>query len=270
MPPPGTIVLVLGDLGCLSVARTDLCEHWLRFGVDLRAAGCTPVALIPGPLERCPGRLACVWHLIPWERPRPRDPADSLDARAERLLRLVSPAVRIEPGLLRAARLLLKPFEADAGTEADVWQHPDLISRSAAGATLDPERAKQLRAEFASRIDPDLQARFAALLRGWRGYLPEEIWFEELLNLPPAARAASEVAQDLPYARDYFAEFAHLCEQGADRAGGGDLEWFDRVGRRADHVLWQDEQIGDDLKRLNHTLRGRNRTISRRPASIRP
>lgn len=121
IPLPGTIVLVLGDLGCLSVARTDLCEHWLRFGVDLLVAGCIPVALIPGPLERCPGRLACVWHLIPWERPRPRDCADSLAERAKRLLRLVSPAVRIEPGLLRAARLLLKPSEADAGTEADVW-----------------------------------------------------------------------------------------------------------------------------------------------------
>ena len=150
MQSAGTIVLVLGDLGCLSVARTGLCEQWLRFGIDLQTAGCTPVALIPGPLERCTGRLAHVWHLIPWERPRPRDPADSLDTRAKRLLRLVSPAVRIEPGLLRAARLLLQPFEADAGTEADVWQHPDLISRSAAGATLDPKRAKELRAEFAS------------------------------------------------------------------------------------------------------------------------
>ncbi len=252
---PGTIVLVLGDLGCLSVAQVDHSEQWLRFGIDLLAAGCTPVALIPGPLERCTDRLAHVWHIIPWERPRLRDPADSLPARAERLLRLVSPAVRIEPGLLRAARLLLKPFEADAGTEADVWQHPDLISRSAAGATLDPKRAKELRAEFASRIDSDLQTRLAALLRGWRGYLTEEIWFEELLNLPPAARAASEVAQDLPYARDYFADFALLCEQGADAAGAGDLEWFDRVGHRADR-LWQDEQIGDDLKRLNHNLRG--------------
>ncbi len=256
LPSPGTIVLVLGDLGCLSVAPTALCEHWLRFGVDLRAAGCTPVALIPGPLKRCPDRLGHVWHLIPWERPRPHNLADSLAARAERLLCLVSPAVRLEPGLLRAARLLLEPFEADAGTEADVWQHPDLLSRSAAGATLKPDRAKQLRAGFASRIAPDLQARFAMLLRNWRGYLPEEIWFEELLNLPQTAREVSEVAQDLDYARDYFADFASLSENSPDSVGPGDMEWFDRVGHRAD-MLWQDDRIGDDLKRLNHTLRGR-------------
>ncbi len=249
----GSIVLVLGDLGCLSGARTELCERWLRFGRDLRAAGCIPVALIPGPLERCPARLADVWRLIPWERPRPRDPGDTLEWRAARLLRLVSPAVRIEPGLLRAARLLLPPDQADAGTEADVWQHPDLIGRSAAGATLNPERAKPLRAEFASRIEPELQARFAGLLRAWRGYLPEEIWFEELLNLPPAARTAAEVAQDLPYARDYFADFARDCGDGGVAITGSDLEWFGRVEHRAER-LWGDEQVGDDLKRLSYAL----------------
>ncbi|MEI2770154.1 MAG: hypothetical protein V9G98_05280 [Candidatus Competibacter sp.] len=249
----GSIVLVLGDLGCLSGARTELCERWLRFGRDLRAAGCIPVALIPGPLERCPARLADVWRLIPWERPRPRDPGDTLERRAARLLRLVSPAVRIEPGLLRAARLLLPPDQADAGTEADVWQHPDLIGRSAAGATLNPERAKPLRAEFASRIEPELQARFAGLLRAWRGYLPEEIWFEELLNLPPAARTAAEVAQDLPYARDYFADFARDCGDGGVAITGSDLEWFGRVEHRAER-LWGDEQVGDDLKRLSYAL----------------
>ncbi|HRX62906.1 MAG TPA: formylglycine-generating enzyme family protein [Candidatus Competibacter sp.] len=247
----GSIVLVLGDLGCLAGARTELCERWLRFGRDLRAANCIPVALIPGPLERCPARLAEVWQLIPWERPR--DPGDTLELRTARLLRLVSPAVRIEPGLLRAARLLLAPDQADAGTEADVWQHPDLIGRSAAGATLNPERAKPLRAEFASQLAPELQARFAGLLRAWRGYLPEEIWFEELLNLPPAARTAAEVAQDLPCARDYFADFARDCGDGGVAITGSDLEWFGRVEHRAER-LWGDEQVGDDLKRLSYAL----------------
>ncbi|MEI2783183.1 MAG: SUMF1/EgtB/PvdO family nonheme iron enzyme [Candidatus Competibacter sp.] len=265
---PGSIVLVLGDLGCLSGARAELCERWLRFGRDLRAAGRVPVALIPGPLERCPARLADVWRLIPWERPRPRDPADTLELRAERLLRLVSPAVRIEPGLLRAARLLLPPDQADAGTEADVWQHPDLIGRSAAGATLNPERAKPLRAEFASRLEPELQARFAVLLRAWRGYLPEEIWFEELLNLPPAAQATAEVAQDLHCARDYFADFAKSCGDGGAAASGSDLEWFGRVERRAER-LWGDERVGDDLKRLSYALHEQDPDY-RFPADFRP
>ena len=264
----GSIVLVLGDLGCLARARAELCEYWLRLGRDLRAAGCTPVALIPGPLARCPARLAEVWQLIPWERPRPRDPGDTLERRAERLLRLVSPAVRIEPGLLRAARLLLAPDQADAGTEADVWQHPDLIGRSAAGATLNPDRAKSLRAEFASRLEPELQGRFAGLLRVWRGYLSEEIWFEELLNLSPAAQAAAEVVHDLPFARDYFTDFVRSCGDGGVAMTGSDLEWFGRVERRAEG-LWGDEQVGRDLIRLSYALHEREPDYSL-PTGFRP
>ncbi len=252
-PPPESIVLVLGDLGCLASVRADLVEYWLRFGRDLRAGGCTPVALIPAPLERCPLRLACVWQLVPWERPRPQDPTDTLATRAERLLRLVSPAVRLEPGLLRAARLLLPPDQADAGTEADVWQHPDLVSRSAAGATLNPERAKPLRAEFVARVESEFQARFAELLRAWRGYLPEEIWFEELLNLPSTAQADPKVAQDLPNARAYFAEFAQSGGDGGEGMTGNDVAWFSRVKRRAD-LLWTDGQVGSDLLSLSYAL----------------
>ncbi len=252
-PALGGIVLLLGDLGCLSNTGSALCEYWLRFGRDLRAVGCIPVALIPGPLERCPNRLAGVWQLIPWERPRPPDLQDTLALRAERLLRLVSPAFRIEPGLLRAARLLLPPDRADAGTEADVWQHPDLVGRSAAAGTLNRERAKQLRAEFATQFPSELQARFGALLRAWRGYLPEEIWFEELLNLPPDARTEAEVAEDVPYARDYFAEFARLSDEDKVALSGSDLEWYGRVEGRAG-LIWDDERVGDDLKRLSFAL----------------
>ncbi|HMQ12993.1 MAG TPA: formylglycine-generating enzyme family protein [Candidatus Competibacter phosphatis] len=252
-PAPGGIVLLLGDLGCLSSTGSALCEYWLRFGRDLRAVGCIPVALIPGPLERCPNRLAGVWQLIPWERPRPPDPQDTLALRAERLLRLVSPAFRIEPGLLRTARLLLPPDRADAGTEADVWQHSDLVGRSAAGGTLNRERAKQLRAEFATQFPSELQARLGALLRAWRGYLPEEIWFEELLNLPPAARTEAEVAEDVSYACDYFAEFACLSDEDKVALSGSDLEWYGRVEGRAG-LIWDDERVGDDLKRLSFAL----------------
>ena len=254
LPPPGTLVLVLGDLGCLSRSPEALNDAWLHLGRVLRAAGCLSVALFPAPLERCPRRLVRVWRPIPWERPRPRDPADTIEARAERLLCLVSPAVRIEPGLLRAARLLLPPGAADAGTESDVWQHPDLDSRSPAGATLNPGRARQLRARFAGTLDPQLQLRLALLLRRWRGHLAEEIWFEELLNLPPWVREAPALASDLGCARDYFSDLAGLWGGGEADVVGSDRDWFGRVETRAGADFWGDRGVGDDLRRISHAL----------------
>ncbi|MBF0603174.1 MAG: hypothetical protein HQL07_05705, partial [Nitrospirae bacterium] len=73
LPPPGTPVLVLGDLGCLAGGVPDVTEEltglrrfWLAFGQRLRAAGCRPVVLFPGRVDRCPPELAKVWTLTPW------------------------------------------------------------------------------------------------------------------------------------------------------------------------------------------------------------
>jgi hypothetical protein len=254
LPPPGSQVLVLGDLGCLAPEPARRIDIWKCLGVDLRAAGCLPVALVPAPVERCPRILARTWDLVLWERPRPRALDDDLGARAWRLLCLVSPAVRIEPGLLRAARLLLPPNAADAGTESDAWQHPYLQSGSPAGAMLSPAQAQMLRAAFGETVSPDLQLRFAYLLRSWRGHLPEEIWFEELLNFPQALRAHPALSADQALARRYYAEFAHQAEGAVDRLPGADRDWFGRVERRAGPALWGDDAVGELLASLSWKL----------------
>ncbi|EGV30971.1 Sulphatase-modifying factor protein [Thiorhodococcus drewsii AZ1] len=251
LPPPGSLVLVLGDLGCLAGMRSELVHAWQRFGRDLRAAGCVPVALLPAPLELCPVALTRVWDLIPWERPRPRAPEEDREKRAERLLILVSPAVRIEPGLLRAARLLLPPGAADAGTESDVWQRSELLARSPAGAGLSPEHTRRLRCLFAERLPSDLQLGFARLLRAWRAHLPEEIWFEELLNLPEPLRTHPDLAEDQALARRYFAGFAQDSEGAIERMSGADRSWFERLERRAGAAFWGDPEVGHSLQRLS-------------------
>ena len=91
-PPPGTLALTLGDLGCLAVQGSGLRQRWQAIGLELLEAGCHPLALFPAPVARCPPELAKVWRVIPWERPRLTDDGDSLAERAERLLRLVAPA----------------------------------------------------------------------------------------------------------------------------------------------------------------------------------
>ena len=251
-PPPGTLVLALGDLGCLAVQGSGLRQRWQDIGLELLEAGCHPLALFPAPAARCPPELAKVWRVIPWERPRLTDDGDRLAERAERLLRLVAPASRIEPGLLRAARLLLPADQADASTEADVWQHPSLISDSAAGATLSPAEAQKLRLAFSSQEYPDIRLRLIRLLKVWRCGLPEEIWYDELLNFEPdAILADADLAMDLDDARRYFAKF---CEENpglsADNMPAGDRAWLARLQARSTGYIWKDEMIGARLAEL--------------------
>ncbi len=251
-PPPGTLVLALGDLGCLAVQGSGLRQRWQDIGLELLEAGCHPLALFPAPTARCPPELAKVWRVIPWERPRLTDDGESLAERAERLLRLVAPASRIEPALLRAARLLLPADQADASTEADVWQHPSLISDSAAGATLSPAEAQKLRLAFSSQEHPDIRLRLIRLLKTLRGGLPEEIWYDELLNFDPdAILADADLAMDLEDARRYFAKF---CEENlslsADTMPAGDRAWLARLQARSTGYIWKDEMVGARLAEL--------------------
>ncbi|MCU0875875.1 MAG: hypothetical protein MUE50_26385, partial [Pirellulaceae bacterium] len=245
-PPPGGIVLVLGDLGCLTARAADEDNPWLDLGRRIVAAGSRPVALLPCPPERCPAVLRRDWQLIPWERPRGHAVTDrrTLRERAERLLRLVSPAVRIEPGFLRAVRLSLGADEADAGTESDVWQHPAIASTHSDAATLDPKYARELRATFAAE-PTDRQRRMLALLRVWRGHLPQEIWFEEIRDLAPVSWGALPDAADLEDARRFFDSIGDRLEPTpdgpADTAVGA---WMGRVRTRATDDFWTIDDVG--------------------------
>jgi formylglycine-generating enzyme required for sulfatase activity len=167
------------------------------------------------------------------------------------LLRLVSPAVRIEPGLLRAVRLLLPAAQADAGTELDAWQHPAVIGAAAAGATLDPQSAARLRADFADE-PPELQRQVLALLRVWRKHAPQELWFEEILSLAPRSRALLPAAGDLELAERFFRQ---LSQQARAVLPGGvpgaALAWYRRCERRLPEHAWSAGGVGEALQRLS-------------------
>ena len=255
MPSPGSLVLVLGDLGCLADGDDAPRRFWAKFGRQLAESGCIPAALLPCPLARCGKALRETWRLLPWGRQRGSvvEPAQ-LRQRAERLLCLVSPALRIEPGFLRAVRLLLPEDEADSGTESDVWQHPALSSTSAAGATLNPSQALQLREAF-SREDESLQRQVLDLLRTWRGALPQEIWFEEIQCLYPASRHLLPDAQDLELAGRFFVQLSQRVRGVA--AGGvaaGSMAWYRRCERRLTDAARTDGIVGEALHRLSWAL----------------
>lgn len=96
LPAPGTLVVMLGDLGCLAKDATSLQRYWFEFAGALADVECRAIALSPAPASQCSEDLKHVWELIPWESLKTANgKSDRLRSRqAERLLSLVSPAVR--------------------------------------------------------------------------------------------------------------------------------------------------------------------------------
>jgi tetratricopeptide (TPR) repeat protein len=77
---------------------------------------------------------------------------ESTHPKALRLAEVVSIAIRVEPELLRMARLTLVP-EANAGDEADLWFSPLVQIRNMLGFVFYPEIAKILRQRLASHME---------------------------------------------------------------------------------------------------------------------
>ena len=153
---------------------------------------------------------------------------------------------------------MLPAEQADAGTEADVWQHSALGSDSAAAASLIPEQAQALRQSLA-RDDSEeakaLRRRLIREIKKWRGGgLPVEIWFDELLNFDPDALQPDGdggLGEDLDDAQRYFAEF---CDENPDPDAptlpGHDRAWVARVKARSTEYIWNDGKIGQRLAEL--------------------
>lgn len=250
LPPPGTPVLVLGDLGALAKGGATQ-RFWREFGHRLRAANCKPVALFPAARHRCPEDLARLWNLVPWERPLPAALEPKCDPLDE-LMRLVAPVSRLEPGLLRAIRRLM-PHGGEPGLEADLWQHPWLDSDSPAGGTIVAKHLATMRQDFAAQVPADLRARIAETVRSWRVTLPMEIWFDELLNLDSATQGT--FAADRDDARQYMQAF--LTEAGGQPAGSlhpRDMDWLARNRARASESYWRDPVIGQSMLKLDYAL----------------
>lgn len=247
-PPEGWLVLVLGDLGCLDPMSKDVTAGWEAFGQRLRAVGCRPIALTPCPPSRWLPDQMPSWTMVPWEQPIPVTTSE-LEVRTRRLLRLLSPAIRIEPGLLRAIRRLLGDG-ADAGTEADVWNHRAMIGRSRVAGALAPTEAVRLREDLAAEESPALYATVVTLMHRWRGNLAAEVWAEELLNLPSSVQAQLPEqirANDLPAAAQKFKDLAGQLPR---RPGG--TAWYCRVHSRASEMYHQ--QQDQELRAAQYSM----------------
>jgi formylglycine-generating enzyme required for sulfatase activity len=231
LPPPGTRLLLVGDLGCLRGADRAGERRWLAYARALQQAGVAPLALLPCAPARCPASLRAAWNALPWERPRlddAHDASDGTEGPLERLLTLLSAAIRLEPSLVRAARLLLRAGRRDPGLESDLWQHPAIVATHSDAASWDPERANRLRARFDALSAP-VRERVLRLQETWRGYLPREIWYEELLSLAPDTRALPVVRADAGLAERFYVELSERVRAGrAADLGEGARRWYRR------------------------------------------
>ena len=226
---------MLGDLGCLATGPRALTSAWADFGWRLHDAVSRPVALVPCPAERWARLPQGPWQRLPWERTaRPiRRPDPPVADRAERLLRLVSPAIRIEPGLLRGVRRLLGPLEADAGTEADVsaapgrHQHLQCRRHPRPRGGEAPPRALSRR-----RSRPSCAAACSSCCAAGARSCRRRFWFEEILNLGPASQALLAEASDLDEAR----RFLEVAEPSARRTAAMPSD-IGSLGRRVERRL---------------------------------
>ncbi|MEP7127058.1 MAG: formylglycine-generating enzyme family protein, partial [Byssovorax sp.] len=235
---PEVPVLVLGDLGVYGSAteRAD----WISAARRLRSARVRVAALVPSTPARWDPIGARAWGAVVWERGSrsaarsAREEPAHRDARAERLLRLISPAALVQPGLLRALRRLLPASEGDASTEADAWAHPDVRVADATGLVLHAEAAVRLRQAFADEEAPGLQALVSKTIGEWHEGLPRELLRMETLAWH--ALIPAEIA-DTPGDRADALAFAARVEGALSREDTG-------------------ERLSAELRRFGRTMLG--------------
>ncbi len=163
-PPPGTSVLILGDLGLLSPGRVAE-PPWLEFCKRMENSGARPVAW--GPLSqrlvtRASARRVQV-HCLGAGDLRPVNPASCagappLPAEAlEALLARIACCVRLEPALLRSLRLMRADTAAEPGLEGLVWGH-EAVAEAAnfRFCAIAVPRQAEYRARFA-KLDAEQQ-----------------------------------------------------------------------------------------------------------------
>jgi formylglycine-generating enzyme required for sulfatase activity len=241
VPPPGTLVIAVTDLGLLTSAAEQ--KHWLQLGRQLTQNQCRPLTLLPTDAPPVDSILGRYWRLIPWCKSQHAITLD-VQSQLERLMVLVSPATRIEPGFLRQVRQLMG---ADAVIEAAFWQHPHLATRSSVAAALDLEVAREKREQF-DKEDPQLRAQVLTLLRGWRTHLPPEIWYEEIISLCGDSQKLLPDPNEIAHAQQFFSNLGRRLGRGENITGLAG--WFRGLEQRLPDHVWGDEQLKPSFQTL--------------------
>ncbi|MEZ5941099.1 MAG: formylglycine-generating enzyme family protein [Planctomycetaceae bacterium] len=248
-PRPGSQVLVLGDLGAFRSRQAV--ENWWKWGQQLLEQHCQPIAIVPCCVSRIPKALLNIFHVESMQAIRSADVKGvERQKLVEELLVLCAPAIRVEPGLLRAIRELL-PGANDATLEIDFLQHEYLSSNHGVAATIDCKVANEILRPAFERLPRELRRLVLKRMRYWRteiAYAPE-IWFEEILSLAQDSKQLVP-QKDLRDARAMVQHFRNVRNE--------DVEAYQvrSTGGRLSPAAYTDEVVGSHLRKARLRLHG--------------
>ena len=238
-------LLVISDLGAYGEPNRE--NEWLRAGRKLERAGVAPRALVPCPLDRLSTELTALWQVYSWDRG-----SGAVHQGVAKLLPLLGPAVFVEPGLLRAVRLLLSAEDVDVGTEMQVWA----LARAASTRAMElPSDLRLTALQQFEELPLDLRRSVLALLRQWHAERWPSIWYEEVLGVAPdhAAADALRISEDWRTANEYVRRLAPTIA--SRRFAGDQQERLVSYCARLVDRLPSDDASTAHLKRTRDALR---------------
>jgi formylglycine-generating enzyme required for sulfatase activity len=245
LPLADDLLLVLGDLGRLASSQQGE-MFWKDLGRRRKESGCRSLVLLP--TSSLAGFSAIRdWTCMAWEKDPYQGDQETNQDPLQRMLTLLSPAVRLEPGLLRDIRRFLG---LDASLEARFWQRSLLSSWNAAAGTLNPQGKKSGKQNFEQEPE-EVQRHALALLRRWRTDLPAEIMWEEIGELDESSQKLIDT-NDFTRAQKFFAHYAAEAGKEESSFPDGFLPWFRRLRNRLPDRAWKDPVFGANFQRLWH------------------
>ncbi|MBI3246246.1 MAG: formylglycine-generating enzyme family protein [Deltaproteobacteria bacterium] len=174
----------------------------------------------------------------------------------QRLLTLLSPTVRLEPGLLRAVRCLWPEGRRDPGLEAWVWQDPALASQHYVAASWQPKRRSALLAQFAEQPEA-LRKAVLDLVKLWRADLGPAVWLSEIVNLDPQSKQVAIDPNDLEDAARFLTQLADDLEK-IEELPAATGAWIEHWPGRFTEAIGYDPRVQQAVHRLYELVRPRD------------
>ncbi len=253
MPPSGTPVLLVSDLGLLEGSESADHQVWQGFIRQLGKARTQPLALLPLCTEQLDAGLPNQLTLLRWSPDarihpeRAQGNGQAVPEGLKELLAMASVTRRVDPPLLRAMRRLNPKAPLNAGLEGAFWCHADVEAGSAANIRNEAQ-AKHL-AHFAQLLDDShikleqLRYRHHAHLRAVLNHEEAMMWRAHV-ELDDA-ELAPETLQRLAKADSFMRQLASTLKQ-ADGLQKGGIWW----SVAQDIVQRADNQMGEHYREL--------------------